>query len=110
MGCNSCKSKNGTGENNGENIGALKFTNNIIAKFILWLLACALTVLIIPVAWVMLFNSLILDKGTNIIPSFTKMGNLLKKKGKDDEEEENYESIDDIDPDDYELDNVEVIR
>jgi len=112
MGCNSCKSKSHVDENGNWSVNpTAAITTNIIGKVLLWLVACILTPLIIPISWIMLFRQIVLSKGTNLIPAFTKIGKTLSKKDSDEEDnDEDYESIEDIDPEDYELDNVEVIR
>lgn len=105
MSCNSCKSKT-----IGINTNLNKSKINILLRIVYFLVGVVAIILIVPIITVvgiyMLFNTIVLDKSTEIMPSLTYLGKLLRKKNSDSDDE----FIDDDNLDDYELLNVEEIK
>lgn len=108
MACYTCK-KGTSIEVNEQN------DTNIFVRILYFLLGVViiglLTPVIVSIGVYMLFNTMVLDKSTNIMPSFTMAAQLLNKitnkKVDNDEEEDDYEELN---PDDYELIGVEEIN
>lgn len=94
-----------------------KNDTNIFLRILYFLLGIVVITVITPVVFLigvyMLFNTMILDKSTDIMPSFSIAAQLLNKfraKDEDDEEEDDEIYDEDFNPDDYELIGVEEIN
>jgi hypothetical protein len=97
-------------------IERITFTDSLFMRIFLFILSLgivmiALIPIMIPLIFIMLFNRIVLQKNTDVTGVLLKVGKSLKtsKKRKGDSEED-YESIDEINPEDYELSDVDVIR
>ena len=111
MACNTCKKKNLVTQNE------VLTTNKSLGKkirdgffnFLLFLVLTAIVVpLIIPVSVVALFNLIMLEKTINIYPMMLYIGQRFVKKYGEEEEEEDEEDDDDydnLDEEEYELEN-----
>lgn len=116
MGCG-CKNSQGVTNNASkemaeQEINRVAFTDSIFMRIFLFLLSFIILILvlvpiIIPLMGIMLFNRIVLRKNTNLTNGLLKIGKFLRtsKKRKDDNDED-----DEINPDDYELADVEVIK
>ena len=91
---------------------------NIFVRIFYFLIGTAVVIILVPIVVLlgiyMLFNTMILDKGTELMPSITFLATMLTKatKNKSEDDEDDFEDIDDEDfnPEDYELVNVEEIK
>lgn len=87
-----------------------KTSGNYIGRIIYFVSGVIGFTILLPFLWVgviyLIFNSTILNKPSNILPSMSFISNLLTRKDKLDEEDEEEE----FDEDDYELLNYEEIR
>ena len=109
MGCKSCKSSSVKVIDKD-----VKYKNNIFLGALFFIIGVLILIMILPlilcVGVCILFNSAILDKGTNLLPSLTYIGNvILNKKNKNDDFDNN--SLDDeLNEENYEIVGVEKIK
>lgn len=98
MSCNTCKSKKEKNLNpETETVG-----NNYLGKVIVFLLSgVILTPFIIPIFLVVLFKVIVLGHGVDITPLLKYLGRKIFKKDEEESETENEE----LNEDDYELEN-----
>ena len=107
MGCTSCKSKttsvNVASDDN-------KNKRNIVSRVLSFILGIVILAVLLPVLFIagvyIPFNSAIMDRPTNLLPSLSYFGGILMNKNKEDDE---IVDLDAIDADDYELIGVEEI-
>lgn len=96
MGCGCKKNVDNSDDSNKSN-----FTENIIFKFILFLISIPILTILYPVVIILLFRSIVLgNSSVNLVPMITK---LAKKFNKNKSEDNEDDGEDEIDPDDYEL-------
>lgn len=107
MACHSCKSSNTRPVIDG------KDGTNIFTRLIYFIIGVCIILILAPIVVIvgiyMLFNTTILDKSTEILPSITFLGNMLTKK-KDIGDDESTDIEDEFNPEDYELVGVEEIK
>ena len=115
----SCGCKNGQGAKSkasqemAENeINRVAFTDSLFMRIFLFLLSLAILLIalvpiIIPLMSIMLFNRIVLRKNTNLTGVLVKLGSFIKRKKKSGDEDDDGEEIN---PDDYELADVEVVK
>jgi hypothetical protein len=94
-------------------INRVAFTDSIFMRSFLFLFSLAILLIaiipiIIPMMTIMLFNRIVLRKNTNLTAPLLKLGKLMKRKKKDEDGDDEEE--DEINPDDYELADVEVVK
>lgn len=114
----SCGCKSGGNQYNND-VNQLPLTNsNIFLRVLFFLISFGLVIiltipLILPFIGYMLFNSLVLKKSTNLTKPLFNIGKIIKKtssKGFTENDDNDYEDLEDINPDDYELMDVDVIE
>jgi len=111
-----CKSKGNVSSDDNVKFGVKEFGQSIYVRLIIFTLSFFLVLLsiiplVIPMLGVLLFNKIVLGKDTNFTKIFTKLGNKLRSSDKrldDDviEDDDNEE----INPDEFELMDVDVIK
>ena len=101
-----------------EEIGKVAFTDSLFMRLFLYVLSMvilliALVPVVIPLMAIMLFNRIVMNRNTDLTSTFIKMGKKLrtsKKRLDDDDEDDDEEEDEEINPDDYELMDVDVIK
>lgn len=108
MGCG-CKSKP---NNSGSKKGDLEseFTSSIIFRIIIFAIAVVLLPLIFPIAIIMMFNQIILQRDTNVSGFVNSIAKRMTKKDKDEDEDYEEDEDEEVNPEEYELMDVEVIK
>jgi len=98
-----------------KNLDKAAFSDSLGMRIFLFLISVAivgitLIPVILPLILIMLFNQIVRKKTTNVQGTLLGIGKLFKRKKE--EVFDNYEDDDDneINPDDYELTNVDVIK
>ena len=90
-----------------------KTGGNYIGRIIYFVSGVIGFTILLPFLWIglvyLIFNSTILNKPSNILPSMSFVSNLLTRKDKLDSDEDDGEE-EEFDEDDYELLNYEEIR
>lgn len=106
MACYTCKNKTSievTGENK----------TNIFLRILYFLIGVMVVIFVTPILGLvgiyMLFNTMVLNKSTEIMPSLTILADLMSKIRRKDIDEEDDEE-ENLNPDDYELIGVEEIK
>jgi len=95
------------------NFGGSFFVRIIIFLFAVLIVGLAMIPIIMPLMLIMLFNRIVRQKDTDVTKGLLKLGKLLrtsKKRVDDDEDDEGDINDEDINPDDYELVDVDVIK
>lgn len=114
-----CGCKDGTKGTPKEMDMATSFGGSFFVRIIIFLFAVAVVgfamiPIILPLMLIMLYNRIVRQKDTDVTKGLLKIGKLLRtsKKRKDDEDDDEDEDIngEDINPDDYELVDVDVIK
>lgn len=80
---------------------------NLLIRLLMFFISIPILVILFPVMIVVLFNTIVLSKnGVNVAPFLTKWAEKMKKKAKDlDQTTEDDDNVED-----YELDDVDVIK
>lgn len=108
MSCQSCKQKT-KAEFSSENI---KNKSNILSRIFYFILGVLVILFLTPIVFFigvyMLFNTIVLDKATDILPSLSYIGKILNKNNEDIDEDTDEDIDEDID--NYELIGVEEIK
>lgn len=107
MGCNSCKSNKNVDLSNFKsesNESVVANGNNYIFKFFIFLIASCLLVLSLPLLFIMLFKTIVLDNSINLMPLLLKIANIFKIEKKEDNEEI------EINPEELELVGIDKIE
>ena len=107
--------KNGADSADNKQLDAAAFGSSLFVRIMIFLISVVVVgILIIPVIipmiLIMLFNRIVLQRGTDVTSGLLKFGKILRtsKKRKDDDSE--YEDVDEINPEDYDLMDVDVIK
>lgn len=118
----SCGCKNGQGSNDSTKmaeaqLNRVAFTDSLFMRLILFMFSVAIVLIamipiILPLMFIMLFNKIVMRKDTNLTNILVGVGKKLRtsKKRVDDDDDEDYEDLDEINPDDYELVDVDVVK
>lgn len=100
-----------------KNVDKVAFGGSLFMRVILFLIAIIVTLLvlvpvIIPMLTIMLFNRIVLKKGTDVAKPLVNFGKVLaKRKAKREQDsDDDYENEEEINPEDYELEGVEVVK
>ena len=118
-----CGCKGGQVENNKssqelgeEKANGVTFSNSLFMRLFLFLIGFIVVLLtlvpiIIPMLAIMLFNRIVLNKSTDVTKPLIKVGKVMskRKQNREDNNDDDYENEEEINPEDYELEDVEVV-
>jgi len=107
MSCYSCKNKNTSIEVSNEN------KSNFFLRLLYFIIGVLVLIIITPIivliGMYMLFNTIVLDKSTEIMPSISLISELISKLKKPSHEEDEEFDDEEFDEDNYELIGVEEV-
>lgn len=110
MGCN-CKTGDGGGGFGSVDNKHIKFTSNIVFKFVLFLISIPILTILYPFVILILFKTIVLSDSTINATKFLKKFADRMKGNQTDVEDEDEENDGEINPDDYEIvEKVDVIK
>jgi len=112
-----CGCKGGSNPSTKEMDMATSFGGSFFVRIIIYLFAVTIVGLsmvpiIIPLILIMLYNRIVRQKNTDVMPSLLKLGKILRtsKKRIDDDDDESNINDENINSDDYKLMDVDIIK